>query len=111
MIRPLTNQVLIKLLPKESQSVGGITIPAHTLTPEEVQERNHSPTPPPPVQGTVLAIGPWKRLKNGLAAPPPFPAGATVLLRDGSGQKLTYGVDDKLRLVSADDVLAVLSEG
>lgn len=111
MIKPLTGQVLVRILPKDTQSTGGITIPAHTVTPEEQQERNHSPTPPPPVQGKVLAIGPWKRLKNGLAKPPPFPPGVTVLMRDGSGQKLTYGVDDKLRLVSADDVLAVLTEG
>lgn len=110
MIRPLTNQVLVRILPKDTQSSGGITIPAHTLSPEEVQERNHHPEPPPPVQGKVLAIGPWKRLKNGLAAPPPFPPGATVLMRDGSGQKLSYGVDDKLRLVNADDILALLTE-
>lgn len=109
MIRPLTNQVLVRILPKE-RSEGGIQFPQRHKSPEEVQEENHHPEPPPPVKGKVLAIGPWKRLHNGLAVPPPFPAGSTVLMRDGSGQKLTYGVDDKLRLVNVDDLLAVLTE-
>lgn len=45
-----------------------------------------------------------------MAVPPPFPPESTVLIRDGSGQKLTYGTDEKLRLVKLDDILAVIEE-
>lgn len=71
---------------------------------------NHNPQPPPPDIAEVMAIGPWPRLKNGLAKPPPFPAGARVVIREGSGQKLSRDVGERLKLVSADDVLAVISE-
>lgn len=110
MIRPLSNQVLLRILPKDTQSAGGIQLPEHTITPEERQELNHNPEMPAPIKGKVLAIGPWKKLENGMAVPPPFSPDSTILIREGSGKKLTYGVDDKLRLVNIDDILAVLTE-
>lgn len=108
MIRPLTNQILIRIIPP-TQSEGGITLPQHTLSAEEVQERNHNPQPPPPEIGFVEAIGPWPRLKNGMAVPPPFPPGVKVLVREGSGTKLNRGIGERLKLVRMQDVLAVLS--
>jgi co-chaperonin GroES (HSP10) len=111
-IRPLTNCVLLRLLPRETVSSGGVTIPAHTVTPEEQVERNRHPEPPEPVKGRVLAIGPWRTLKNGMKVPPPFPPDSTVLIREGSGKRLSYGTDEKLRLVNIDDdVLAIVSDG
>lgn len=109
MIRPLTGQILLRILPRETISSGGIAFPQRHLSPEEVQERNHNPEPPPPDFGEVLAIGPWPRLKNGLALPPPFPAGAKVIVREGSGQKLSRDVGERLKLVRNEDVLAVIS--
>lgn len=108
MIRPLTGQILLRILPRETISPGGIEFPQRHLSPEEVQERNHNPEPPPPDIGIVEAIGPWPRLKNGLAVPPPFPAGAKVLVREGSGQKLNRDVGERLKLVRNEDVLAVI---
>lgn len=111
MIRPLQGQVLVRIIPKVgSKTVGGIEIPAHTVTPEEQQELNHNPRPPEPILGKVQAIGPWKKLDNGLAMPPPFPAGATILMRPGSGKDLSYGAGDKWKLVNTEDILAVVEE-
>lgn len=109
MIRPMSGQVLLRILPPETRSKGGIELPQHRLSPEEQMERNHHPEPPPPEMAYVEAIGPWKRLKNGLAQLPPFPAGSTVLIRPSSGQELSRNVNEKLRLVRVEDVLAVLS--
>ena len=109
MIRPKTGMVLLRIIPPETRSTGGVEIPQRRLSPEEQQERNHNPQPPPPDIAIVEAIGPWRRLENGLALPPPFPAGAKVLVREGSGQKLSRDVGERLKLVKVDDVLAVIS--
>ena len=109
MIKPLTGCILIKVLPR-SRSSGGIELPQRSLSPEEVQERNHTPSPPEPDLGEVMAIGPWKKLANGMIQPPPFPPGSKVLVREGSGQKLNRDIGERLKLVNIDDVLAVVSE-
>lgn len=109
-IKPFTGHVLIKILPKDKFTISGIEIPDHTITPEEAQQASHHPTPPPPLTGEVLAIGPWKRLNNGLAVMPPFKQQDKVLIRNGTGKELTYGTRDKLRMVRQEDVLAVVTE-
>jgi co-chaperonin GroES (HSP10) len=108
-IKPLTGHVLIKVLPPDTVTSGGIQIPNHTFSPEEQQQRAHHPEPPPPLKCKVLEIGPWKKLKNGLALLPPFTTNATVLIRNGSGKPLNYGMTEELRLVRNEDVLAVLT--
>jgi co-chaperonin GroES (HSP10) len=109
MIRPLTGQILLRILPPKERSEGGIELHQHTVTPQEQEQLNHHPEPPPPDVGIVEAIGPWKVLKNGMMVPPPFPPGSKVLVREGSGQKLSRNVGEKLKLVRLDDVLAVLT--
>jgi co-chaperonin GroES (HSP10) len=109
MIRPLTGQVLLRVLPKDTQSAGGIEFPQRSITPEEQQELNHHPEPPPPELCYVEAIGPWPKIKCGLALPPPFPAGATVLVRPASGTHLARNIGERLKLVHVRDVLAVVS--
>ena len=110
MIRPLSGCILLRILPPELRTDSGIELPQRSLSPEEVQERNHSPEPPPPQIGIVEAIGPWPRLEKGLAVLPPFGPGAKVLVREGSGQKLNRGIGERLKLVRTEDVLAVLNE-
>ena len=107
MIRPLSNQVLLRIIPKE-QSEGGIQFPQRHITPEERVELNRSPEPPPPDIGEVIAIGPWRILDNGMKVPPPFPPGVKVLVREGSGAKLNRDIGERLKLVMMDDVLAVI---
>lgn len=107
-VRPLTGQVLIELVPPARVSLGGIDLPDHTVTPEEQQERDHHPTPPGPVQGIVVAIGPWKKLKNGMALLPPFGVGAKVLVPKHAGMSMSYDVSGRLKMVPSEQVLAVL---
>jgi co-chaperonin GroES (HSP10) len=109
MIRPLTNCVLIRVIPKETHSQGGIEFPQRRIGPEEQMELNRNPEPPPPDIGEVMAIGPWKTLPNGMKLIPPFPPGSKVVVREGSGQKLHRDVGERLKLVSMDDILAVLT--
>lgn len=109
-IRPLQGQVLIRILPPDTHSAGGIEFPQRHLSPEEVQASHRDPSPPPPEYGVVEAIGPWPALKNGLHILPPFGVGARVLVGFHTGQKLSRGISDRLRLVRTSDVLAVITE-
>lgn len=108
MIKPLTGHILLRILPPESRTASGIELPQVTLSPDEVQFRSRNPSPPPPDIGIVEAIGPWPRLKNGLALLPPFGPGAKVLVREGTGAKLNRGIGERLKLVRTRDILAVL---
>jgi co-chaperonin GroES (HSP10) len=105
----MTGQVLLRIEPPETHSAGGIELPQRRITPEEQQQLNHHPQPPPPFTATVEAIGRWPSLKNGLHLLPPFPVGAKVLVRTGSGQDLQRGIGERLKLVRTEDVLAVIS--
>lgn len=105
MIRPREGQVLVRVLPQQTTH-GGIEIPVRRKGPEEVQQDNHHPTPPPAIKVNVMAIGPWKRLPNGLALLPPFPAGCNAWIRPGSGTDLNWDVGQKWKLVKSEDLLA-----
>lgn len=107
-IKPLTGQVLIRILPRDTRSPGGIELPEHTASPEEVQEASHHPIPPPPEMGIVESIGPWPALRNGLRVLPPFVVGNRVIIGANSGQQMHRGIGDRLRMVRYDQVLAVL---
>ncbi len=109
MIRPLSEQVLLRILPPKERSEGGIELPQRRISAEEQTQLNHHPEPPPPDVGEIMAIGPWKKLANGMMVPPPFPPGAKVLVREGSGQKLSRDVGENLKLVHTRDILAVLT--
>ena len=110
MIRPLTNQVLVRVLPREAEINSPIIAPEVHLSADEVQERNHHPKPPPPDIGIVEAIGPWPRLANGLAVLPDFPPGAKVVFRRGAGQDLERNPGERMKILMMRDVLAVLTE-
>jgi chaperonin GroES len=101
MIRPLTNQVLLEVLPPDEKSFGGIVIP-ETL-------RNGSPDDKkPPFKGIVVAIGPWRKTNQGLAVLPEFKRGDVVLCSPYRGHKLTRNIGERYQLVRTDDVLAVV---
>lgn len=108
-VRPLTGQVLVQLQPAEKLSPGGVSIPEHTLSPEEHQARAHHPTPPPPLTGIVREIGPWPKLRNGMSVLPPFGIGAKVLIPRYCGTEMHWDVSGRLKMIRTEDVMAVLT--
>jgi chaperonin GroES len=102
-IRPLTGQVLIRLLPPDPMSPGGLFLPDSAFdTPrgEKAVAR----------KGLVIQVGPWRKTKKGLAVLPDFQPGQTVLMSHYLGHQLTRTIGENLRLCDVDDVLAVLDE-
>jgi co-chaperonin GroES (HSP10) len=108
-IKPLTGCVLVQLAAPDRTSAGGIAIPDVTLSPEEIQQRNHSPAPPPADEAIVVAIGPWPKLPNGMALLPPFGIGARVLVRHTAGIEMHQDIGERFKMMTSEDVLAVLS--
>ena len=109
-LKPLTGQVLIELDRPEHLSPSKLlAIPDHTITPEEQQQRDHYPAPPPLITGTVVEIGAWPKLRNGMMVMPEFGLGAKVFIRPTCGQSLHWETSCKLKMVRTEDVLAVLT--
>lgn len=109
-IRPLTGQVLVRILPRDTRSPGGIELPEVHLSPEAVQETHRNPSPPPPEMGIVEAIGKWPKTRSGMLLMPEFGVGARVVVGHHAGQQLARSMGEKLRLVNVREVLAVLSD-
>ena len=92
-IRPLHDRVIVKRLPEEEVTKGGIIIP------DSAKEK--------PIQGEVVAVGPGKTLDNG----------KTVALDVMVGNKVLFGkyADNEVKLdgtehliLREDEILAVL---
>lgn len=110
-VRPLTGQVLIEILPEETQSYGGIFLPQDLSTPPEiVQESHRNPQKPSKNQvGIVREIGNWPKLANGMALMPEFGKGAKVVFNPWRGTTMQRGISERFKMVSQDDILAVLT--
>jgi chaperonin GroES len=104
MIRPLTGQALIRLLPPDEKTDGGLFLP-------DIAQDSPQGEKAKPRRGLVIAIGPWRTTKDGFAILPDFQPGDTVLLSEYLGTKLTRAIGESLRLCRVDDVLAVLTNG
>lgn len=97
MIKPFSGQALVEILPEESISPAGIV-----LVRDKPDRNNKQET----VRGKVLAIGPWKKTKDGRAIMPEFKRGDLVFLSPYLGMELQDG-NRRLRLVKWDDILAL----
>lgn len=93
-IQPLSDHVLIKPVPEEEKTKGGIFMPetADKASPE---------------QGTVIAVGPGKHLSSGENSPMEVKEGDHVLFSKYGPTEIKIE-DEKYLIVSADDVLAIL---
>lgn len=108
--RPLTGQVLVQILPSEKSSAGGIVFPDELpLSPETVQKGHRHPTPPQPWIGVVCSVGPWPKLKCGLAQMPEFKVGSKVVIPHHAGVRMEKEIGGNYRMVRLDQVLGVLS--
>ena len=92
-IKPLNDRIVVEPAPKEEKSAGGI------ILPDAAQEK--------PLKGTVIAVGPGKRLDNGSLATVDVSVGDTVLYGKYSGTEVTIDGKD-LVILRAEDVLAAL---
>lgn len=102
MIRPLTNQVLIEVIPADATTHGGIVIP-EDIREGSKDEKKHV------VKAIVVAIGAWRKTKQGFAVLPEFAIGDTVLCSPYRGVKMTRNIGERYQLVKTQDILAVLS--
>jgi chaperonin GroES len=91
-IRPLQDRIVVKRLESENKTKGGLIIP------DTAKEK--------PIEGTVVAVGNGKVLKNGKVRPLEVHVGDTVLFGKYSGTEIKLdGVEHVL--LREDDVLAV----
>lgn len=98
-VRPLTGQVLVRILPDEYE---GLIF--HDPTLAERGEKS------PPRKAVVLAVGPWRKTKQGFSVLPDIHVGQRVLVSEYVGTKLTRNLGENLRLMRVEDVLAVYEE-
>ena len=95
-IRPLRDKVVIKPLPVEEMSKGGIIIP------ETVKDA--------PVEGTVVAVGSGILNRDGNVIPLEVNVGDNILYRKNAQTVTEIEVDgDKYLIMSEIDILSVVS--
>ncbi len=93
-IRPLYDRVVVKRLPQETTSPGGIVIP------DKAAEK--------PSMGEVIAIGTGKVLDNGENRPLDVKVGDKVLFGKYSGSEVKIDGEDFL-VMREDDLLGVIA--
>ena len=102
-IRPMTGQVLVRLLPPDHWASALLIIPETAqLAPKG--EKAY------PRKAKVIAIGPWRKTKQGFAVLPDFQPGQKVIVSEYLGTKLSRNMGENFRLCRIDDVLAVCEE-
>lgn len=100
-IRPLTGQVLIQVLPSETQTETGLHLPDVAQDAPKGEKQR-------PFKGLVLAIGPWRKTRQGFGVLPDFRIGQTVVCTPYRGTKLSRNIGERYQLVDANDVLAIV---
>ena len=93
-IRPLGEKVLIKSVEAETMTKGGIVLP------DAAKEK--------PMQGTVLAIGDGKLLKDGKRSKSQLKVGGKVLFTSYAGTEIKID-GEELVLMDESDILAIIS--
>jgi chaperonin GroES len=93
--RPLADRIVVKRTKEEDKSKGGIIIP------DTAKEK--------PVEGTIIAVGSGKILKDGKVRPLDVKAGDRILFGKYSGTEVKIDGEEHV-LLREDDVLAVLEK-
>ncbi len=92
-IKPLQDRIVVEAAAKEEKSAGGI------ILPDTAQEK--------PLKGTVLAVGPGKRLDSGQLSAVDVKVGDVVLYGKYGGTEVTISGKDYV-ILRSDDVLGVV---
>lgn len=93
-VRPLADRVLVKRIPEETKTAGGI------LIPENAKEK--------PSEGAVVAVGSGKLLKDGSTKAPEVKIGDKVLFGKYSGTEVKIDGEEHL-ILREDDLLGVVN--
>ena len=93
-LRPLSDKVVLKTLPKEEMTKAGI------ILPETVDKER-------PEQGEVIAVGPGKLLDNGNRAAMSVKVGDKVVFKKYSPDEVKLG-DVEYLVIAESDVMAVI---
>jgi chaperonin GroES len=94
-IRPLQDRVILKRIPEEEKSKGGIIIP------DTAKEK--------PLEGQVVAVGNGKLLKDGTLRPLGIKPGDRVLFIKYAGNEVRLNDEEHLML-REEDILAVIEK-
>lgn len=92
MLKPLGDRVIVKAVPAEEMTAGGIVLP------DSAQEK--------PQEGDVIAIGPGTQLSTGKKVPMDVAIGDRIIYGKYAGTEVKIGADEYV-IVRQDDVLAV----
>jgi chaperonin GroES len=92
-IQPLHDRIVVEAAVKEEKTASGLYLP------DAAQEK--------PQRGTVIAVGPGKRLDSGQLAAIDIKVGDTVLYGKYGGTEVTVDGKDVI-ILRADDVLGVV---
>ncbi len=92
-VRPLGDRVIVKALPQEAMTKGGV------ILPDTAKEK--------PQQGEVVAVGTGKVLENGTKLPMEVKAGDKVLYGKYSGTEIKIDGEDYL-IVKESELLGII---
>ena len=90
-LQPLGDRVVVKPMPKEEVTKGGIVLP------DTVKEK--------PQEGKVIAVGPGKMTEDGKRIPMDIKVGDTVIYAKYGGTDIKED-DDELIILRESDILA-----
>ena len=93
-LRPLADRLLVKRIPEETKTAGGI------LIPDNAKEK--------PMEGAVIAVGAGKTLPDGKTRPLEIKVGDRVLFSKYSGTEVKLDGEEHL-ILKEDDVLGVVN--
>jgi chaperonin GroES len=94
-LQPLHDRIVVEAAAKEQTTAGGI------ILPDTAQEK--------PQRGTVLAVGPGKRLDSGQLAPVDVNVGDVVMYGKYGGTEVNVDGKDYV-ILRAEDILAVVED-
>jgi chaperonin GroES len=94
-LRPLQDRLIVKRLPEEEKTAGGIIIP------DSAKEK--------PAQGEVVAIGSGKVLENGKIRPLDVKVGDRILFGKYAGSEIKVGGEEQL-ILREDEILGVIEK-
>ena len=92
-VRPLADRILVKRIPEETKTAGGI------LIPDNAKEK--------PSEGSVIAVGSGKVLKDGTVRPLEVKVGERILFGKYSGTEVKVEGEDHL-ILREEDILGIV---